>query len=176
MARARPHHNPVPRQLTLDGWAEALRETQLNARAAKADGEAKVDQTPQRQKTTPVTLHGVVSGRSQTRTGGGATPVDSGAASTVPTLMTTREAAAMLRVHPRTVQRLVERGELEAVHLGTAVRFDPGDVAELTARLKRREAGTTPSCADVVRPSRAARISFAHRRRSHRYEHRADQA
>lgn len=82
----------------------------------------------------------------------------------------------MLHVHPRTVQRLVERGQLEAVHLGAAVRFDPVDVANLTARLKRREARTMSSCVDVVRPSRAVRISFADRPRSKQHEHRADQA
>ena len=43
-------------------------------------------------------------------------------------LLTTDEAAALLHVHPRTVQRLVERGQLCAVHLGSAVRFDPNDV------------------------------------------------
>src|SRR5947208_4799089 len=37
------------------------------------------------------------------------------------TLLTTIEAAHLLRVHPRTVQRLVERGQLSAVHLGGAV-------------------------------------------------------
>jgi excisionase family DNA binding protein len=45
-------------------------------------------------------------------------------------LLTTAEAAAVLHVHPRTVQRLVERSQLEAIHLGAAVRFDPQDVAD----------------------------------------------
>src|SRR4051794_5717317 len=35
-------------------------------------------------------------------------------------LLTTDEAADLLHVHPRTVQRLVRRGELCAVHLGSA--------------------------------------------------------
>jgi len=43
-------------------------------------------------------------------------------------LLTTEEAAALLHVHPRTVQRLVGRGDLSAVHLGGAVRFDQQDV------------------------------------------------
>ncbi len=58
-------------------------------------------------------------------------------AQVAPGLLTTCETASLLHVHPRTVQRLVERGQLEAIHLGTAVRFDPGDVAALT-RLPRR--------------------------------------
>lgn len=98
------------------------------------------------------------------------------AASAAPALLTTQEAADILHVHPRTVQRLVERGELQVVHLGAAVRFDPTDVADLTSRLKQRAAGKTTSCADVVRPSRAVRISFADRLRSQQHEHRADQA
>jgi excisionase family DNA binding protein len=44
-------------------------------------------------------------------------------------------------VHPRTVQRLVERGELSAVHLGAAVRFDRQDLAGLIARVKRAPTG-----------------------------------
>jgi transposase-like protein len=62
-------------------------------------------------------------------------------------------------VHPRTVQRLVERGELEVVHLGAAARFDPTDVADLTSRLKQRAAAKASSYVGVVRPSRAVRVS-----------------
>lgn len=91
-------------------------------------------------------------------------------------MLTTDEAARLLHVHPRTVQRLVERGQLEAVHLGSAVRFDPADVVELTDRLKRREASGPPACADTAKLSRAVRISFADRLRSRQHEHRADQA
>src|SRR3954468_23788152 len=53
-------------------------------------------------------------------------------------LLTTDEAAVRLHVHPRTVQRLVERGQLSAVHLGSAVRFDPEDVEALIAEVKER--------------------------------------
>jgi excisionase family DNA binding protein len=95
------------------------------------------------------------------------------AASNAPALLTTREAAAALRVHPRTVQRLVERGQLSAVHLGTAVRFDPADIADLTDRFKRRGSGPTPSTAAVVGRSRAGGVSFAERLRSNQDEHRA---
>src|SRR6266536_2056279 len=60
-------------------------------------------------------------------------------------LLTTNEAADLLHVHPRTVQRLVERGQLCAVHLGGAVRFDPHDVAGLIERVKH---GAAPSDSD----------------------------
>jgi excisionase family DNA binding protein len=93
-----------------------------------------------------------------------------------PGLLTTSETAALLHVHPRTVQRLVERGQLEAIHLGTAVRFDPGDVAALTERQKQRAAAAPTVLADRVRASRDARVSFAERLRSRQHEHRAAQA
>jgi excisionase family DNA binding protein len=115
----------------------------------------------------------VVSSRSRTQ------PVDvsmnekAPAASNAPALLTTREAADALRVHPRTVQRLVERGQLNAVHLGTALRFDPADIADLTDRLKHRASGPTPPKAAVVERSRASGVSFAERLRSTQDEHRA---
>jgi excisionase family DNA binding protein len=59
-------------------------------------------------------------------------------------LLTTNEAADLLHVHPRTVQRLVERGQLCAVHLGGAVRFDPHDVAGLIQQVKRIAAPSDP--------------------------------
>jgi excisionase family DNA binding protein len=93
-----------------------------------------------------------------------------------PGLLTTSETAALLHVHPRTVQRLVERGRLEAIHLGTAVRFDPGDVAALTEREKQRAAAAQTALADRVRASRGARVSFAERLRSRHHEHRAAHA
>jgi excisionase family DNA binding protein len=95
------------------------------------------------------------------------------APSNAPALLTTREVADALHVHPRTVQRLVERGQLSAVHLGTAVRFDPADIADLTDRLKRRASGLTPSTTVVVERSRAGGVSFAERLRSTQDEHRA---
>ena len=93
-----------------------------------------------------------------------------------PGLLTTSETAALLHVHPRTVQRLVERGQLEAIHLGTAVRFDPGDVAALTEREKQLVAAAPTALTDRVRASRDARVSFAERLRSRQHEHRAAQA
>lgn len=97
-------------------------------------------------------------------------------ASAGPALLTTDEAAGLLRVHRRTVQRLVERGELAAVRLGSAVRFDPVDLTALTHRLKRYEHSTTVTPADEIRHGRGARVSFADRLRSHQHEHRAAEA
>ncbi|HEX5174681.1 MAG TPA: helix-turn-helix domain-containing protein [Gaiellaceae bacterium] len=97
-------------------------------------------------------------------------------AQVVPGLLTTNETAVLLHVHPRTVQRLVERGQLEAIHLGTAVRFDPGDVAALTEREKQRAAAAPATLTDRVRAARDARVSFAERLRSRQHEHRAAQA
>jgi excisionase family DNA binding protein len=97
-------------------------------------------------------------------------------AQVAPGLLTTSETAALLHLHPRTVQRLVERGQLEAIHLGTAVRFDPGDVAALTEREKQLAAAAPTALTDRVRASRGARVSFAERLRSRQHEHRAAQA
>jgi excisionase family DNA binding protein len=95
--------------------------------------------------------------------------------SDAPPLLTTREAADLLHVHPRTVQRLVERGELSSVHLGAAVRFDPADVVDLTGRLKRHTEQVRPP-AETVRRGHAPRRSFADRLGSTQHEHRADPA
>lgn len=103
-------------------------------------------------------------------------PPDDEGAQVAPGLLTTSETAALLHVHPRTVQRLVERGQLEAIHLGTAVRFDPGDVAALAEREKQLAAAAPTALADRVRASRGARVSFAERLRSRQHEHRAAQA
>ena len=95
-------------------------------------------------------------------------------ATTAPALLTTQEAAELLHVHPRTVQRLVERGELAAVHVGAAVRFDRTDLADLTVRLKSRASGPPTARRPAVTPGRGrARVSFADRLRSQRDEHRA---
>jgi len=94
-------------------------------------------------------------------------------ATTAPALLTTQEAADLLHVHPRTIQRLVERGQLAAVHVGTAVRFDRMDLADLTLRLKSRASGP-PTAGPAVTPGRGrAHVSFADRLRSQRDEHRA---
>ena len=91
-------------------------------------------------------------------------------------LLTTVEAAKLLHVHPRTVQRLVERGELSAVHLGGAVRFDPGDLDGLIAGNKQQHGRPGPRHTERARAGRGARVSFAERLRSDRNEHRAANA
>lgn len=93
-----------------------------------------------------------------------------------PALLTTREAAQLLHVHPRTVQRLVERGQLAAIHLGSAVRFDPFELGGLVGRLKHRRENSEAQVADSVRARSGARVSFADRLRSQQHEHRAAQA
>jgi hypothetical protein len=67
----------------------------------------------------------------------------------------------------------VERGELAAVHLGSAVRFDREDLADLTGRLKERTAGPSSARTEVTPTTGLARVSFAERLRSRRDEHRA---
>lgn len=91
-------------------------------------------------------------------------------------LLTTSEAAQLLHVHPRTVQRLVERGQLATIHLGSAVRFDPFELGGLVARLKHRRENSEAQVADSVRARSGARVSFADRLRSSQHEHRAAQA
>jgi len=136
------------------------------------------DERPQahipRETNLPHPRPGVVSSRSETQR-----PVEAavnGKTAPAPTLLTTSEAAELLHIHPRTVQRLVERGELSAVHLGSAVRFEPLDLAGLITRLKRRREAAASALVDSVRARSGARVSFADRLRSQQHEHRAAQA
>lgn len=163
-------------QLTLDDWARTDREGGrvediLQASASCIAPDASREAGP---SSEHVSDRSAASGRLQSF------PPDDVPAKLEPAgaapLLTTREAACLLRVHPRTIQRLVERGELEAVHLGAAVRFDPSDVAALTTRLKRRAAREKSWNPSVVRAGATASVSFAERRRSSRHEHRAGQA
>jgi excisionase family DNA binding protein len=143
---------------------------QLSLPLFESDSDDRERQRPRPEEPERKRDNRVVSGRPLTRSAEGNTePATAPAAAA---LLTTSEAAGLLRVHPRTIQRLVERGELSSVHLGTAVRFDPADVAELTSRLKRRETRETTSSTEI-RPSRAGRTSFADRLRSQQDEHRA---
>jgi excisionase family DNA binding protein len=50
-------------------------------------------------------------------------------------LLDSRQAAAILRVHPRTLQRLVHRGEIRAVHVGKLWRFRASAIEEWIDRL-----------------------------------------
>ena len=45
-------------------------------------------------------------------------------------LLDSHQAAAILKVHPRTLQRLVHRGEITAVHVGKLWRFRASALAE----------------------------------------------
>jgi excisionase family DNA binding protein len=100
-------------------------------------------------------------------------PVASALAPDRAALLTTGEAAKLLHVHPRTVQRLVERGQLCAVHLGSAVRFDPHDVMTLIEDVKRERAA--PAEHSPLRARHRASSSFAERLRSKHHEHRTTQ-
>lgn len=79
-------------------------------------------------------------------------------------LLTTREVADALHVHPRTVQRLVERGELAVVRLGAAIRFDPSELVRLIAERTRTARAPEPQ-PDTLR-ARPSGVSFAKRLRS----------
>jgi excisionase family DNA binding protein len=57
-------------------------------------------------------------------------------ASTEALLLTARQAAAALAISERTLYTLTKRGELPAVRIGAAVRYDRRDVQALIERLK----------------------------------------
>jgi excisionase family DNA binding protein len=91
-----------------------------------------------------------------------------------PPLLDVAAVAARLDVHERTVQRLVQRGELPVIRIGSAVRYDPADVDKLI------ECGRTtqhPSSrsepmrrAQRSRVAAAASVSFADQLRSAKRE------
>jgi excisionase family DNA binding protein len=144
--------------------------------ADPADEQATAPPRPARQGATPRDTPSKSEARSRPRVSP-KTPAGSAPGIGDAALLTTDEAAGLLHVHPRTVQRLVRRGELCAVHLGSAVRFDPHDVDGLIARLKRRMEGTPSPLGEPVRARRASsRASFSDRLRSRQHEHRAAQA
>jgi excisionase family DNA binding protein len=57
-------------------------------------------------------------------------------------LLTVQEVASILRLHPVSVRRLVARGDLPSVRLGTGtrarVRVDPDDLRAFTTPMKAR--------------------------------------
>lgn len=61
---------------------------------------------------------------------------DSAGASGIETLLTPREAAALLNVSERTLWGLGNRGEIPVVRLGRATRYDPEDVRALIVARK----------------------------------------
>ncbi len=187
MERSDADEGQTPRQLTLDDWADELQAggSQLAvAAAAGREAHRSAPSSPPRQAGWARDATGKHAARQPTtqrdkpaeparNEPGGARPRRHGASAPSEddrTLLTTNEAARLLRVHPRTVQRLVERGELSAVHLGSAVRFDPHDIAGLVARVKDT-AVTTASDEPFRRRIRskraiAASSSFRNRVRS----------
>lgn len=52
----------------------------------------------------------------------------------IPTLLTKPEAAAILRVVPRTLERWARDGELVPVRIGRTVRYAPEDIRALLDR------------------------------------------
>lgn len=145
----RPHNESTVDQLSLDDWASVLDGDASERAAAKLPTSAAAESHSESHVVAET-----------------ASP---------PSLLTTREAAQFLRVHPRTIQRLVERGELGVVHIGSAARFDPLDLEALTGRLKHYARSPAASPSDSMRPRRVD-VSFADRLRSKKHEHRAAQA
>jgi excisionase family DNA binding protein len=72
--------------------------------------------------------------------------------------------ADALHVHPRTVQRLVERGELAVVRLGAAIRFDPAELVRFIA--ERTRTARSPEPEQETLRARTPGLSFARRLRS----------
>lgn len=52
-----------------------------------------------------------------------------GERSSIPQLLDSEEAAALMRVHPKTLQKLARRGELKGLHVGKLWRFREVDIA-----------------------------------------------
>jgi excisionase family DNA binding protein len=126
-------------QLTLGDWAEML-----EAEAASLQHESQAPHhAPTPSEPTP----------SETQSASGGIG-----------LLTTREVADALHVHPRTVQRLVERGELAVVRLGAAIRFDPAELVRFVA--ERTRTARSPEPEQETLRARTAGVSFARRLRS----------
>ena len=49
-------------------------------------------------------------------------------------LMDSEEAAALMKVHPKTLQKLARRGELKGIHVGKLWRFREVDIADWIQR------------------------------------------
>lgn len=130
----------VSRQLTLEDWAQMLEEDATNLDAVcKAPDQPPEESAPD--------------------------PSEPQLASAGVALLTTREVADALHVHPRTVQRLVERGELAVVHLGAAIRFDPAEMMRLVTERTGRATRTIDPQKDTLR-ARPSGVSFTKRLRS----------
>jgi len=80
-------------------------------------------------------------------------------------LLTVEEVAERLRVHPKTVRRMLARGELGRVTLGRAVRIREDELEQLVATNTARGAGGPRRPARALRPIEGRR-SFVDRLRS----------
>jgi excisionase family DNA binding protein len=49
-------------------------------------------------------------------------------------LLDSEEAAAIMKVHPKTLQKLARRGELKGIHVGKLWRFREMDIADWIQR------------------------------------------
>lgn len=49
-------------------------------------------------------------------------------------LLDSEEAAALMKVHPKTLQKLARRGELKGIHIGKLWRFREIDIADWIQR------------------------------------------
>lgn len=59
-----------------------------------------------------------------------------GKASIMKKLLTVNELADLLSVQQLTIRRMVKRGQLTAIRIGRAVRFDPADVDAFLASVR----------------------------------------
>jgi excisionase family DNA binding protein len=50
-------------------------------------------------------------------------------------LLDSDEAAALLKIHPKTLQRMARRGEIEAIRIGKLWRFRASDLAHWIERI-----------------------------------------
>lgn len=78
-------------------------------------------------------------------------------------LLTTDEAAELLRVHPNTLRRLAEQGQIPHIRIGRSYRFDPAVITVQNGRgpEPRKETKQCPSaneepCGGSTSPHQAA--------------------
>lgn len=60
-------------------------------------------------------------------------------------LLTVAEAARRLAVHPDTIRNLADRGQLNAVRIGRAVRIDEAELDQLVSRQRPRRVPPAPA-------------------------------
>jgi excisionase family DNA binding protein len=87
-------------------------------------------------------------------------PAGSGAA---PTFVTVAEAARRLACHPKTVRAMVERGQLRAVKVGSALRVDLGSLEEAGGGERDGDGRVPPARAARRSPRRVVTGEFSRR-------------